>query len=303
MARPPTKPPAIPLPEQGSNALRDFAKRLSFVDLLVFLASEGVGAPLAVAGGGAAVNLLLRPALIGFSLGLPLMALGFIFPFVKHRLSDATRNRIAGIAASLTTFIVLSAFVYTVGPAIYRTVVPPPPPPAAPSTQFPPSAPVAPVRVDIVGQNFLPITSDTPLAMNFYYTNRSPTVPARGVVNGGKMIISPHFLTADEEKAITLLYFSKADFPGPNISTEMPPSSTGPWYTVQSDIDETQLQSVLDGKSFLYVFTYLKYGDPLSGLMTETEWCAAYQKNLNIAHGCLTFNRVFSVPSPKPYLP
>lgn len=304
-------PPASPTPAPAHGAIREIAKNLAGVDLLVFLASEGIGAPLALAGGDAAAHELLRPTLIGFGFGLPLMALGFIFPFIKSRLSEPARERISSIAAFCTTALILSAFIYLVGPAIYQEVVSSSLPGAAapPATSLPaanappPSTPIAPVRIDIVNENFLPITPEHPLAMNFYYVNRSPTIAARGVIDGGKMIISPHLLSIDEEKSIALLYFPNNDFPGPNIANETPPGIANGFYTVSSDIDEDRLKPVLEGKSILYVFTYLKYGDAVSGLMTETEWCAWYSGNLVVAHQCLTFTRVFSRASPKPYLP
>lgn len=139
-------------------AVEEIAKRYSFLDALVFLASEGIGVPLAIAGGEGAANWLWRPAVVGFGLGLPLMALGFIFPRIRNQLSEASRNRIATIATYCTTVVILAAFAYMIGPSIYQQIVFVTTPPLSsaalqqntPITPAPPpAAPIAPVRVDV----------------------------------------------------------------------------------------------------------------------------------------------------------
>jgi len=282
--------------------------KITFADVVVFAVCELTAIPMCHAGWDAVVSgdHTMR-GILACVIGLPLGVFGFGFHWWKDKIGDDLRRRVQEQAIRWAPVVILAAFVYVVGPSIYREIVPqtlPPlsqPMPVAPGA--PPAEPIAPVRLDIVGNAFHPMTPGSMLAVNFYYANRSLRVPARGGVDGGKLIISPHRLSAEEEKAITLLYFSKDDFPGENIAAEDPPGTSNKFYTVTSDIDEDHLKSMLDGKTFLYVFTYLRYGDPVSGLMTETEWCSWYQGNLVVGNGCLTFTRVFSAAPKRPYLP
>jgi hypothetical protein len=296
--------PLPPPPTPAKGIIAQAVHGLAFVDLLVFLASEGVGVPLATAGGAGVADLRLSAAIIGFGLGLPLMAFGFAFPIVKGRLSDAARNRIASIAAACITIAILAAFVYMIGPDIYRhvTAVSGPPALAPTSSALPPETPVTPVRMDVVATSFVPLKSGDHVTQNITMVNRSPLVAVRGFVHNGSMMVSNHLLSATEEKAWVAISLNKDDFPRPNIESEIPPGGAT-WFTLFSEIDEDQLKGVLDGKSFLYVFFYAKYGDSKSGLMTETDWCGVYRLNLTVQHLCQTFDRVFSTPSKKPYLP
>ena len=109
----------------SGNSLIKLAKRSTWMDLVVFLSSEGVGLPMAIGGGEAAIHEELRPALIGFAFGLPLMALGFVFPFIRHRLADDARNMIARTATVWLPVVILLAFIYVVGPGVYQRAATP----------------------------------------------------------------------------------------------------------------------------------------------------------------------------------
>jgi hypothetical protein len=112
--------------QSGSNieALAALAKKFSWASLVVFLASEGVGMPLTIAGGEALADQKWSAAAIGFGFGLPLMGLGFTFPLFKGKLGDVARERIIRSATLWLPIAILLAFIYVVGPNILARVGP-----------------------------------------------------------------------------------------------------------------------------------------------------------------------------------
>ena len=101
--------------------LEQLTRRFSWLALSIFLCCEGIGIPLTIAGGEGLANEHLRPTLIGFIGGLPLMALGFGFPFIK--LSDAARDRVVRIVTYSLPVMAFGAFFYLYGlPPVQTTV-------------------------------------------------------------------------------------------------------------------------------------------------------------------------------------
>lgn len=295
------KPSAVPEPPE-EGAINRITKNFSLWDLLIFLANEGIGVPLVIAGGEGAANLHWIPALVGFGVGLPLMTAGVVLPLVKHKFDENVRRRLAGIATAMVLAVILASFIYAVGPGIYEHIAPPiPASQGMPAEATPPSRPISPIRVDITGTKVVPPANGQNLFINLNYLNRSISVAARGMISNGTIMMTPKILDAKQEEATEALLLPKLDFPSENITSELPPEGIG-FFTVNSDIGPDQLKDIKDGKEVMYLFAHIRYGDALSGLMTETQYCSYWMKG-SAPHFCLTFNRVFSIASPRPYLP
>jgi hypothetical protein len=108
-----------------SGIISTLKKRFSVDDLVVLLVSEGIGVPLTIAGGEAFAHEQMRPAIIGYGVGLPLMAIGFTFPFWKNWVADRARTWIVATAYYGLPILLLLAILYVLGPLLLDRVVTP----------------------------------------------------------------------------------------------------------------------------------------------------------------------------------
>jgi hypothetical protein len=106
-------------PEAGDTGL---SIRGLLLDGLVLLVSEGIAVPLNIGAGEAFVHRDFLSAVIGWAPGLPLMFAGFAFPILRRRLPQQTRIAIRRQAISWAPAVVLLAFAYVVGPALYNRI-------------------------------------------------------------------------------------------------------------------------------------------------------------------------------------
>ena len=100
--------------QEGDN------KRFSTVDLVVFVVSECLAVPLCIAAGEAFVNGHYIDAGIGWATGIPLAIFGATAYWWRKWFSDETRARLTKQAIWWSPVALLCAFIYVVGPNIYR---------------------------------------------------------------------------------------------------------------------------------------------------------------------------------------
>ena len=117
------------------KAIDSIRAHFSWTKLAVFVTGEGIGMPLTIAGGEGFASGQYHEAMVGYGFGLPLVAIGFSFPFFEHRLASGLRDWIAKAARILAPMAIVAASVYVLGPNIYRRATTPLPL-AAVSTSF-----------------------------------------------------------------------------------------------------------------------------------------------------------------------
>jgi hypothetical protein len=118
----------------------------------------------------------------------------------------------------------------------------------------------------------------------------------KGVVPEAAQGFSDHLLSPTEEKQAMGAAFGASMFPMQNISQEIGPSQeNAEWFTADiPNVTKQQLQLLADGKSFLYIFIVIKYGDEVSGKMNVSETCAYYTKVLVVSFNCQIGSRVYA---------
>jgi hypothetical protein len=106
--------------DQSQGSIKEFVKKhFSVDDLVVFLVCEGIGVPFTIAGGEAAVHEDWKATVIGFGVGIPMMAIGFTFPFWKNYVWARLREYIVRLAFLGIPVILLLAIVYELGPYLF----------------------------------------------------------------------------------------------------------------------------------------------------------------------------------------
>jgi hypothetical protein len=100
--------------------------RFKISDLVVLIAFDCVGIPLCIAGAENAVHFDWTPTLVGFGVGIPLSLFGTIFPFIGvGPMKIAIRNWMQDYTYIVMPIAVAAAFIYVVGPDIYRRTIKP----------------------------------------------------------------------------------------------------------------------------------------------------------------------------------
>jgi hypothetical protein len=94
--------------------------RFSFSDIIVLVLGECTGVPLCIAGGEAFAHSEWIPATIGWGIGIPLVVAGASFHFWKESVKTRVVTVISRYTWVLVPIAVLLAFIYVVGPNIYR---------------------------------------------------------------------------------------------------------------------------------------------------------------------------------------
>jgi hypothetical protein len=105
--------------EPGSPQSVDRNSILSADNVIVFVVAQLIAVPLCHAGGDHLVKGEWLEAILGFGVGIPLGAIGFTFPFWKHRVSGVARDwiwRVSQWLAPVAAIVVLS---YVVGSGLW----------------------------------------------------------------------------------------------------------------------------------------------------------------------------------------
>ena len=94
-------------------------------DVIVLVVCECLAVPLNIAAGEAVVAGHYGGAALGWGLGIPLAVAGFTFHWWKNKLSVPARNSIQAITKYGWPVALLAAFLYVVGPDMYRRATQP----------------------------------------------------------------------------------------------------------------------------------------------------------------------------------
>ena len=92
----------------------------SRTDLIVFVVNECLGVPLCIAGGENFAHQDWVGSAIGWGVGVPLCVTGVTFPFWREPVKKAVSDWLAKWWGIVVPIAVLAAFIFAVGPDIYR---------------------------------------------------------------------------------------------------------------------------------------------------------------------------------------
>jgi len=105
--------------------VHSYLARFSFTDLVVLVVNECLGVPLCIAGGENFSHTDWVGSAIGWGVGIPLCVSGVTFPFWRGPVKTAVATWVERRWQLLLPTTVLLAFIYAVGPEMYRRATAP----------------------------------------------------------------------------------------------------------------------------------------------------------------------------------
>jgi hypothetical protein len=111
--------------EEKTGHVHSYLSRFSFTDIVVLVVNECLGVPLCIAGGENFAHTDWVGSAIGWGVGIPLCVSGVTFPFWRGHVKTVVATWIEKRWQLLLPVAVLLAFVYAVGPVMYRRATAP----------------------------------------------------------------------------------------------------------------------------------------------------------------------------------
>jgi hypothetical protein len=112
-------------PPAAGGQVHSYLSRFSFTDLVVLVVNECLGVPLCIAGGENFAHTDWVGSAIGWGVGIPLCVSGVTFPFWRGHVKTAVATWVEKRWQLLLPPAVLLAFIYAVGPVMYRRATAP----------------------------------------------------------------------------------------------------------------------------------------------------------------------------------